>query len=432
MYANHVKTCFQPIKPKCQKMKWTLILLLSAAPLLAVDLTTTNRNTLAPFYARAGHQPVTVVSFGDSMADSYRSIPFAIMNSLVGRFGLAGCSMNNWGNNLLINLTNGASYVGPDGFWFSGSIQVPEGGSVWWSKQWASGIFSDTLGLFYVAQSNGGAFTVSVATDGGSWVNAFTVNSYSATPVGCYTNLVLDPAIYMLRVDGISGTNVVLGARAVNSKSTGVEVSFLDFGGISLGDVTNVPLSIREPILKALAPDLLIWHMKEGGGDDTHQRLIDCEGWFAASGPGCSVLYIGTPYEYIDTNSTFTADQNAIVRSVAVQFNRAYLDCMTPSVGYPWLLAHGFMDDGVHPSRAGNAYLEAFTWEPHELTLQAAGGGISVSYSTFSNIVYTVEGSRDFTHWNAVSTNSGDGTVFTQAFPAAPGGMFRLRLDPGP
>ena len=410
--------------------------------LRGADLSTTNRESLTPFVAIADQasRPVTILSFGDSVADSYRSIPFVLMNQFVDRLGLAGCSFVNWENNLLINLTNGVQVSGPSDWWFSESCLVPTTGGVWWTKEWsANGIFSDKLGLFYVAQPNGGAFTVSVATNGGPWGTVMTLNGFSPTPVGCYTNFLTEPDFHMLRVDGLSGTNIILGPLVLNSQSTGVHVSFMYYRDITLSQVTNVPLTIRTPILQALAPDLLIWHMKEDGSETTHQRLIECEQWWSNAVPNCSVLYIGTPYVSVDTNSSYTIDQNTLVRSVALDFHHAYMDCMTPAVSYPWMVSNGFMADETHPNIFGSGYLEGFAWDdlgffalrtPRTLSVTSSPGQVTLSYATASNLLYTLEASPNATFWQPILSSVGDGSTVTTNLPPFSPSFFRLSLQP--
>jgi len=422
------------------------ILLLPLSPhLLAADLSTANRNHLQPFFnvVDQAARPVTVVSFGDSMADSYRSIAFVMMDQFVARLGLAGCSFHNWRNNLLPNVTNGAGYLGPSDLWFTGSIQIPPGGGVWWWKENSpGGLVSDSLGLFFVAHPNGGPFTFSVSTNNGSWGVLMTLDGYADSSVGRFTNIMVDRDFHMMRVDGMSGTNIILGVSVTDSQSSGVNVSFLDYPGIGLDNVTNIPLSIRSPILQALAPDLLIWHMKEDGTEATRQRLIECEQWWSNAVPNCPVLYIGTPYVSSDTNSTWTIDQNTVVRSIALSYNRTYVDCMTPAVSYPWMVEQGFMSDQTHENLQGNKYLEGFLWDdvglfalraPRTLTITPGQNQVTVNYSTATNVLYTLESSPDFLNWQPVFTNVGDGSRISTNFPAtADTRLFRLSLRPAP
>jgi hypothetical protein len=93
------------------------------------ELTTTGTAQLRWFFDKVEHgtNAVTVLSFGDSMADSYRSIGFAVMNNLQGRLGYAGYALNTYHNGAMWNLTNGASRQGPSEFWFFRYIQVDPG-----------------------------------------------------------------------------------------------------------------------------------------------------------------------------------------------------------------------------------------------------------------------------------------------------------------
>lgn len=79
---------------------------MSQPKLTAQDLTTTNRDCLQHFWtvAENASRPVTVLSFGDSMADSYRSISFVLMNRMVQQLGIAGHSMQGYQNALMNHL----------------------------------------------------------------------------------------------------------------------------------------------------------------------------------------------------------------------------------------------------------------------------------------------------------------------------------------
>jgi hypothetical protein len=148
----------------CFNLVMLLPALLSIAG--AGDFSTTGAEHLRTFIEKAesGTNPVTVVSFGDSMADSYRSIGFVIMNDLQARLGYAGYALDNYQNAAMGRLTNGATYQGPSAFWFADSFQLPPGSSVWWDAQpgWVEhspiggGAKGDRLGLFYVTQPGGG------------------------------------------------------------------------------------------------------------------------------------------------------------------------------------------------------------------------------------------------------------------------------------
>jgi PKD repeat protein len=361
---------------------WLSVLVLAATSARAQDLSTTNINMLTHFWAaaQATNRPVTVVSFGDSMADSYRSVAFSVINMMVDSIGVAGYSLNPYGNAMLHDLANGAQVVtGPTPLWFSDYYQLPPGSALWWiDLNSPSGVYSDKLGIFWVAQPQGGQMTFSASTDQGAWTPVLTLNGYAAVATGQYTNVVVTPDFHQIRVDGVTGTNYVIGPQLLLQTTSGVHVVFMDKGGINLGDVTNVSPAIRAPIFAALSPDLLIWHMKE---DDqpllaTSNRLISCEQWWSNAAPACDVVYIGTPYKAADTNATPTTDQNQLVRFTALQYHRAYCDLMDPSISWPWMNSLGFMADDVHEDYDGGLYLAGFMW--NEL-FYALGAGVPPS-----------------------------------------------------
>ena len=395
-----------------------------AAMLLATasaqDFSTTNTNTLSRFWAtaQATNRPVTVASFGDSMADSYRSVTFSVMNMLGESLGVAGYSLNNYNNATMYRLTNGTQLItGPTPLWFSDYYLLPPGGGLWWENQGSSmGLYSDKVGVFWVAQLQGGPMTFSVSTEGGAWTPLVTLNGYAAVAEGHYTNVVLTPDWHRIRVDCVSGTNYVIGPQLLLQSAGGVHAVFMDKGGIAISDVTNVPSAIRTPIFAALSPDLLIWHMKEDGTAVTSNGLITCEQWWSNAVPACEVIYIGTPYTIYDTNSTLTVDQNRLVRYTALQYNRAYCDLMNPSISWPWMRSQGYMADEVHVTYAGGLYLARYLW--CEFGFSALGVGIPPQTASFSAsptngiislaVSFTDTSTASSTNW---FWNFGDGTT---------------------
>ena len=422
-----------------------LLLCLDFAPCEtnATDLSTTNRDCLRTFWEalERPEQPVTVLSFGDSMADSYQSINYCLITSLVSRQGTAGYSLNNCANATVFVVTNGASVLTPDSFWFSYHFPLPPRAALWWNNyNLTGGIRADKAGVYYVAQPGGGALQLSVSTNAGPWVSVMALDGYSPEPVGRFAPLHLPPSYYRLRVDGLSGTNIVIGSQLVDTHSKGVHIAFAEYPGIGLDLVTNVPTSIRIPILEALSPDLLIWHMKELGDEALRARLLENEAWWSQAAPNCSVLYIGTPWVSVDATSPITLDQNTVVRSIAVSHRRTYVDCMTPAVSYAWMQAQGYMVDGTHPNLRGSQYLANIAWDDLglfavgaslRLALEPAAFGLDLSFLTATGLSYTVESSSNLSDWAPVCSIPGNGGRFsTNWLPAIPAASYRLRLQP--
>lgn len=408
----------------------------------ATDFSTTNTGTIASFWAAAEstNKPVTVVSFGDSMADSYRSPTFHLMNKLATRIGIAGYSLNNYKNTALWVITNGSYEVQTGPLWFSQYFALPAGSSFWWNNQLnAGGVACDVAGIFYVAQPQGGQFNFSISTNGGPWTPHLVLDGYNVTAVGRYTNVALPQNNYRIRLDSIAGTNYVIGRHQVLSHSGGVNATFVDYPGISLGQVTNVPLAIRQPIFAALNPDLIIWHMKEPLTALT-SRMEENERWWSNSAPNTAVLYIGTPWGDYDTNTTQTIDGNVIARNIALNHHRAYVDLMQPTVSYSWLLTNGFMADGVHLTSAGGLYCANIMWDDlgffalgldKKISLAKTGSQINLSYNTSTGAVYRLEVSTNLQTWSAVVTNSVGNALFSTNFiPPTTPAYYRLGLRP--
>jgi hypothetical protein len=409
----------------------------------ATDYSTTNRESLGHFWkvAEEKARPVTVLSFGDSMADSYRSPTFYLMLQLEGRLGTSGYAFNNYRNKDYIVLTNGASIVPLSSLWYTFHVAVPPGGGVWWQNEIAAGgVKCDEAGIFYVRQPQGGLFTLSVSTNAGPWGTQLTLDGYSLTPVGVFTNLTLALDIHRIRVDGISGTNYILGPRVLMAHTNGVLVAFTEEGGIGLSTVTNVPLSIRGPVFAALKPDLIVWHMKEEI-PPLASWLDESETWWTNAFPDCDVLYIGTPWTIYDNTDTRTMDQNQIVRDFAVSHARAYVDLMQPGINYDWLSANGLISaDGVHPTYAGGQWGANIIWDdmnffalalPRQLSLSLAGELVQVTFPTAPGATYTVQSSANLHDWSPEMTIAGSGSLVSTNLPRTdPRHFYRLRLTP--
>lgn len=409
----------------------------------ATDFSTTNTSALGYFWSaiESSKRPVTVVSFGDSMADSYRSPTYHLMNKLIARFGAAGYSLNNYRNTAMWGLANGAFIKQPDYCWFTAYTHLPPGGAVWWENQPnPGGILCDQLGLYYVSQTNGGQFRLLISTNLGPWTTAMTLSGYSVSPQGHFTNVVLPLNRYRVRAESDFGTNYIIGPAAVASQINGIHAVFIDWGGIHLGQVTNVPLAIREPIFAALQPDLLIWHMKEDGSSVTSNRMEACETWWENSAPDCDVVYIGTPWLSLDNNSTTTPDQNTIVRHIALRHHRAYADLMQPTTSYNWLLTSGYMADETHLNSAGGLLCANIMWDDlgffalgldRRITLQPNGPQLQLSYTTTTNARYRLEASTNLQTWSAIVTNPVAAASFVTNFvPTTAASFYRIGLTP--
>lgn len=418
------------------------LLWLSLVPCAAVDYSTTNREALSRFWdaAEAKARPVTVVSFGDSMAESYRTATFYLMTKLEGRLGIAGNSLINYGLRLLPQMVGGSTLLYNTTNWFTAHWLLPPGGGLWWENYFsAGGLYCDQIGLFYVRQPQGGLITLSISTNAGTWSPQLVLDGYHPTPIGAYTNIALPRNLYRLRVDGLSGTNFVIGPQALDTQTNGLHVVFMCQPGLPLYGVTDVPTAIRAPIFAALKPDLLVWHMKEPI-EPLLSDMEECENWWSNSAPECDVLYIGTPWAVTDTTNTWTTEQNQIVRGVAVNHRRAYVDLMQPGNSYDWLRTNGLISDGIHLTDAGGQWGANIIWNdmnlfalglPRQLSLMMTGGLARVAFPTAPGATYTLQSSTNLQDWLTEMTTPGMGSVIVTNLPAsAAQRSYRLRLTP--
>lgn len=223
------------------------------------------------------------------------------------------------------------------------------------------------------------------------------------------------------------------------SHTGGVNIAFAEYPGISLGEVTNVPLAIRTPIFAALNPDLIIWHMKEPL-TGLKERMEENERWWSNAAPSTAVIYIGTPWGDYDLTSTQTPDGNTIARDIALKYHRAYADLMQPTISYSWLVTNGYMADGVHLSTFGSLQCANMLWDDmgffsiglnKKLSLTKNGAQLNLSYSTTNGAVYRLEGSTNLQTWTGVLTNAVGNAVFSTNIPAPSKQVFyRLGLTP--
>lgn len=319
----------------------------------AQDFGTINELQLQHFWSavQRSNGPVTVLSFGDSVSDDYRSIQASLFARLQERFGARGTAFKcrsfkeAGGGTTLISW-------GPD--WWTDYAKVPPGGYVAWHPEQCNNV-----GLFWVARPDGGLLQLS-AVEGSTIVPLLTLDGQSPTPVGCYTNVSLSRAYRGLRADGLSGTNVMVGARFVDTTGTGIWTAFMTKDGQNLDSILRLSTNVLYPIIAAINPQLVVWHMKDGGeiGETTlSNRLYDLEAMWKACVTNGDVIYIGTPYQSSDRTQTFTPIQNRLIRQAAVRDNRAYIDCMTPCVSYDVMTQYRILDDTVHPSPLGNSFM---------------------------------------------------------------------------
>lgn len=339
----------------------------------ATDLDTTNTQQIGNFWqaVQQGVGPVTVMAFGDSVSDDYRSIQRVLFNRLQHELGINGFSPQIYTGSTWLQVQGGAQRVPPTTHWWADHAMVPPGGSLCW----ASPVAFDCIGLSWVSQPDGGGFSLSVLSNGATaWTPLAILNGHSDLPVGHHTNIGLAKGFYSMRLESMEGTNLIVGMRHLDRSSRGISPVFLSKDGQSLDALFQTPTNILYPILTGIDPRLVIWHMKELPDATFSNRLHDLEALWKTGVPNGDIVYIGTPFSMNDLTAGTTPTQNRLTREAAVRSGRAYVDCMNPCVSYPWMARRGFLYDGIHPSDACNAYLANMVFWP-QLRLTALISG---------------------------------------------------------
>lgn len=411
------------------------------------DLTSTNLDRLTRFWEvfEAAERPVRVMSFGDSLGNHYRSLQRPLFNRFVAKAGSAGFSLPDRYNTLAAALGGGASYVGITTNWWTWHFSVSSGGFIWWTNRLdpLSSVLCDEVGIFWIARPEGGELALSASVGGGPWATLRLLDGYAPSPAGRFTNLPVARARYQLRVDGLTGTNLVLGPHFLDRETTGVCQTFLAMDGAALSQIFAVPPAVLEPVFAALRPDLLVWHMKEYSGVGpvpVSNGLVRLEALLRATAPQADLLYIGTPYEQRDVTNAVTVGQNEVVRAAAVRDRRAYFDGMNPCVSYSHMLSLGFLDDAVHPSNTCYNFLADLLYREagffalrvdRRLDHRLSDGQFVLEWRTTNSLIYTLEASMNLTVWTNLLTRPGDGQPQSVTNNAtSPAQRFhRLRLD---
>lgn len=382
----------------------------------AEDLSSVGLDRLSGFWeaVETARGPVGVMAFGDSLQAPWRSLGGHMNKRLSRKIGFAGYSMGVQDRPVAVaGYDGGAAVLPPDGFWWMPSSSLPAGGSIDWSNMEhpVGSLLADRVGLFYLAGTSPFRFSVLVSSNGGAWTRVASVSSGVTNPRSHHASFELPLGFYRLRVQGEMGTARILGPEMFDSQSRGIRSIFLARDGCNLNHILGVPSSVLLPVLSALDPALVHWHMKEYrdlGAQTLTNRLRELDAVWRAAIPRASVLYLGTPYEQRDAVDSPTLWQNRIVRAAVIRDGRSYLDLMTPFGPYETMVANGYLDDDVHPSNAFYEEAARMAWYScgffalgHDRSLGAeiVGGRQVVSFMAGSDNVYRLESSTNLIDW---------------------------------
>ncbi len=390
--------------------------------------------------------PVSVVAFGDSLQIPHRSLCKYLFASLAAKTGQAGYSFS-WPPAISNpDLTGGArwsAFAVVDGYWWMQYLLMPPSSVVTWNSGQANGVTRcDSIGLYYGVGPEGGQIQIDVATNGGVWLPKQVVDTYHDTNETRYAQWQLPLGYYKMRVQSLTGiTNRVLGPEMLNSHSNGISTAYLWHDGINLRNILSLPPQVLHPVFSNLHPDLIVWHMKELadlGETSLSNELERLEVLWQNVAPEAEVIYIGTPYDVTDATKVHTEIQNRLVRNLALRNGRCYVDGMTPFGSYSQMVTNGYLDDHIHISNLGYAFMNTLVWDQlcfealrqdRRLVAQGTLAAPVLSFQSFSNVEHVLQASSNLWQWNDVTSVPGDGTRRTITNPPAQSPVyFRMLL----
>jgi len=199
-------------------------------------------------------------------------------------------------------------------------------------------------------------------------------------------------------------------------------------GGAGLGysgRPFDLATNVLDPIVSALNPQLVIWHMKklpDYSSTVFSNNLIGLEKMWQRCVTNGDIIYVGTPYRFEDAGDPSlgpTWAQNRLARAAAVRDHRVYVDGMNPCISYEWMTNNGFMDDIVHPSSLCYSNLAEVFWQElgffalrvdRHLAIEPRGNGARLEWPTVASLNYELQSSGDLVNWTSLQEVMGDGS----------------------
>jgi hypothetical protein len=321
------------------------------------------RNTWAKINSigqNTGTARLRMLVFGDSVAFAK---PDLIRKALRSNYTEVGRGMNEMG----FSSAAGGAVINTGDFsnWISGNTAtIPAGGEVVLSLGTTLAVYGDTIKLFYVKSSGAGTFKVQTSFNGGAYADeaSYTnVSAVNATTIGSVITLSKTLGTYKIKVVGLTGTVVIIGAEISNSTVPGFIFNDLSNGGKSLVNFNSCPQAILTPILSSIGADLCFFELK-----DTAQILTDELSNFQARSN--TAIGTNTDWVYVGSNPIQTGDddqvaQNVIIKKHAQDNGFVYYDGYTPLGSYTIANAAGLMSDGTHPNTSGYTYVASLMFK---------------------------------------------------------------------
>lgn len=239
-----------------------------------------------------GSGVASVVVFGDSIARSF--LPSDFEKQLYAEYGFRGAfalnvSFNSgpWTNTSGAEVVNGEHVSSPN----NSVVRLSASGNyAWWTIGTLYPQAWNKATLIYRRKSGGGTFkfqsqTSLLHTVPTLWQDIHTYDTNNAADdlqVVTYTFTEASPENSVRAIYDSGGQCDIVGVMLENTANAGVVVSYMDRGGLDMSTVNTMPEANLATILDVLAPDLIIWSMKDGSTSavvtpklTAHQALWD-------------------------------------------------------------------------------------------------------------------------------------------------------------
>jgi len=363
--------------------------------------------TAAYVTATSQSEPMHVVLGGDSEVES-GNVQF--ITAAEASWGIAG---GGFGHTNPRSMTGATAIVGshPE-LWFTGSyLNIPSGESAIVDKTGGAPIYGDTVRVTFiqVTGATSATATIQISTDGGSYTTAGSTVTVNGTTQSIIATRTTTAGNLSVKILASSAAIKVADVEIFDSTKRGAVIHYIARGGYGFAEFTQLPSTIYQPYLAAIAPKLLIWRNTDLLADQQANLPTHISNLVTACGNSPDVQFISLPP--IDNNTIIC---NAYFETFARANNYAWLD-----VGalYPTMaeaVSKGLSDDAIHPNAAGFRAEYALFFQqpmlgwasffrPANVTTAGAisGGSLSVSGGTVVNTLFT----------NGTSTFAADITV---------------------
>lgn len=331
---------------------------------------------------KLGNGPLRIGAMGDSLGDDIPLTILSVVAPVIGTNGGYLTSLQDGSGQPFTFNSSGASSQEKTTNWFGLHWLLSSGQSVTFSSA-GNWVKSDTFRVAMVHVTNGGVFKVEVATNGGSFSTLLPDTSTSSYyPTGVVYSWTTNAGEWKLRVVGVSGTNVLVGAGMWMSSSPGFRISHLWATSLSPYDVVKVPSSVTVPILSSLQLDGLYWKSYDSASVITNYLpgMIDV---LKSGAPDADVVFLEM---HPVTGDSEVELGNMFMRQRAVEagFDSVPMHRIFPSTNA--LVSLGWVTDGscAHLLQSANDYLasQLLRREPYILNSLYNAGAVPSGWSS--------------------------------------------------